>query len=81
MATIKEAIKKRNSEVIDESLMIWTVQEYIKIRKERDVKIKIRRIHQMNVFSGTISNPDIDKLTYAYCHAVGWFKDNGYEVE
>lgn len=68
-------LNKRGS-VLNADDMTSLVEQYIKIRKGKKVKIDIRHNAMMIDFNRGFYNEDVDKLTSAFCHACSWLDDH-----
>lgn len=57
--------------------MLFLVQEYIKIRKNKDIQINLgKNIHQNDSFAEFKLLDEINKLKYAYDFARNWLLEN-----
>jgi hypothetical protein len=75
--TIQEIINRPPTEPIDEAEMIEVVEFYIKVRKDRDVKINLmKNIPPNDMFMAQQYFNQLQLLISAYDHAVLWLKDN-----
>lgn len=79
---VKEIINKPDSEVLDQVDMEYVVEQYIKERKGKSVKVllpgpnhPLAQAMPKEVFAQMVFAPEFEKLAHAFNHAKAYFKN------
>lgn len=71
---IQEIIYRDSKKTFQQDEMVYVIEHYIKIRKNKNIKIIIIPIPFMHIFTSQIT-----KLVFAFVSACEWLKLNTYK--